>query len=85
MHQHWLAKKETSSLVSNGEIDLWYEAARASGALGGKILGAGGGGFFAFYCDHDKQGELRRTMARAGLHEVPFRMEWQGAKVVFDL
>jgi D-glycero-alpha-D-manno-heptose-7-phosphate kinase len=85
MHAHWEAKKESSSLVSGSEIDHWYEAARANGAIGGKILGAGGGGFFAFYCDHERQTELRRAMAAVGLQEIPFRFEWQGAKVVFDL
>ncbi len=81
MDVHWQRKKERSGNMSNGQIDQWYETARASGALGGKIIGAGGGGFLMFYADEDKA-KLRHAMRQAGLTEVRFRFDFQGTKVL---
>lgn len=80
MNVHWEHKKQRSSGMSNGCIDQWYELARQNGALGGKLIGAGGGGFLMFFAD-DKV-RLRRTMREAGLTEVRFRFDFEGTKVV---
>ncbi|MBI1935313.1 galactokinase [Candidatus Woesearchaeota archaeon] len=81
---HWNAKKKISSRVSNGFIDECYNAAIKSGAMGGKIMGAGGGGFFMFYCDGAKSG-LRKAMAEKGLKEMRFGFDFEGSKVVLDI
>src|SRR5947209_1481931 len=82
MKVHWEWKKERSGRMSNEDIDRWYGLALASGALGGKLIGAGGGGFLMFYAE-DKA-RLRRAMARAGLREVRFRFDFEGTKVVLQ-
>jgi D-glycero-alpha-D-manno-heptose-7-phosphate kinase len=81
MDVHWKRKKERSGNMSNGQIDEWYETARANGALGGKIIGAGGGGFLMFYADEGKA-KLRHVMREAGLKEVRFRFDFQGTTVL---
>ena len=81
MDVHWQRKKERSGNMSNGQIDEWYDAAMANGALGGKLIGAGGGGFLMFYADEDKA-KLRHAMRQAGLTEVRFRFDFQGTKVL---
>ncbi len=81
MDVHWQRKKERSGNMSNGQIDQWYETARANGALGGKLIGAGGGGFLMFYADEGKA-KLRHAMRQAGLTEVRFRFDFQGTKVL---
>jgi D-glycero-alpha-D-manno-heptose-7-phosphate kinase len=80
MHEHWLHKKKRSSAMSNSEIDRWYDLGVANGALGGKLVGAGGGGFLMFYAD-DKT-RLRHALTEAGLVEVRFRFDFEGTKVV---
>lgn len=80
MNVHWEHKKRRSAQMSNDRIDLWYAAARANGALGGKVIGAGGGGFLMFYAE-DKV-RLRRAMREAGLEEVRFRFDFEGTKVI---
>jgi D-glycero-alpha-D-manno-heptose-7-phosphate kinase len=80
MHIHWEHKKHRSSNMSSGPINDWYELARANGALGGKLVGAGGGGFLMFYAE-DKV-SLRKSMREAGLQEVRFRFDYEGTKVV---
>lgn len=80
MHVHWEHKKNRSSNMSNNLINEWYEVARANGALGGKLVGAGGGGFLMFYAD-DKT-RLRKAMRESGLPEVRFRIDFEGTKVV---
>ncbi|HML02151.1 MAG TPA: galactokinase [Candidatus Bathyarchaeia archaeon] len=83
-HEHWLAKKETSSKISNGPIDRYYEEGLRKGALGGKLMGAGGGGFLMFYCE-DRKDRLRKAMAKEGLSEVRFGFEREGSKIVVNL
>jgi D-glycero-alpha-D-manno-heptose-7-phosphate kinase len=80
MHTHWEHKKKRSAAMSNGSIDKYYELARANGALGGKLIGAGGGGFLMFYTE-DKT-RLRRAMLSTGLREVRLRFDFQGTAVV---
>ena len=80
MHEHWTSKRKRSQGMSNDRIDDWYELARANGALGGKLIGAGGGGFLMFYSE-DKM-RLRHAMAGAGLRELRVAFDRLGASVV---
>lgn len=80
MNVHWEHKKQRSSNMSNSKIDEWYELARKNGALGGKMIGAGGGGFLMFYTD-DKA-KLRHEMRQVGLSEVRFRFDFAGTQVI---
>jgi D-glycero-alpha-D-manno-heptose-7-phosphate kinase len=80
MHEHWQHKKNRSSGMSNLLIDEWYELAMKNGALGGKLVGAGGGGFLMFMAKDANN--LRRTMKNKGLEEVRFRFDFEGTKVV---
>lgn len=80
MNVHWDYKKKRSNNMSNTKIDEWYTLARQHGALGGKVIGAGGGGFLMFYAE-DKA-NLRHAMRGAGLQEVRFRFDFHGTQVV---
>jgi D-glycero-alpha-D-manno-heptose-7-phosphate kinase len=82
MHEHWEYKKRRSDAVSNQQIDRWYSLAMKNGAIGGKLVGAGGGGFLMFYA-RDRN-RLRQTMIEAGLEEVRFRFDFEGTKVVLS-
>jgi len=84
MDVHWQTKKRLAHGISNPQIDSWYELARKNGAIGGKISGAGGGGFLMLYCEENKRC-LREAMRKAGLRELNFRFEFEGSKVVFDI
>jgi D-glycero-alpha-D-manno-heptose-7-phosphate kinase len=80
MDVHWQRKKERSGGMSNPKINEWYELAMANGALGGKLIGAGGGGFLMFYSE-DKA-KLRHVLREQGLQEVRFRFDFEGTKTV---
>jgi len=80
MNDHWQRKRIRSSGMSNDRINGWYDHALANGALGGKLIGAGGGGFLLFYAN-DKP-RLRHAMREQGLQEVRFRFDFEGSKVV---
>jgi D-glycero-alpha-D-manno-heptose-7-phosphate kinase len=82
MHEHWEHKKRRSSRTSNGQIDDWYALARQNGAVGGKLVGAGGGGFLMFYATD--RNLLRHAMANAGLEEVRFKFDFEGTKVILS-
>jgi D-glycero-alpha-D-manno-heptose-7-phosphate kinase len=82
MHEHWEHKKQRSKQMSNPKIDEWYELGRRNGAIGGKLVGAGGGGFLLFYTEDRKR--LRQAMAQAGLEEMRFRFDFEGTKVLLD-
>lgn len=82
MHEHWNHKKKRSMNMSNSQIDEWYELARANGAVGGKLVGAGGGGFLMFYTE--ERNRLRHAMAKAGLQEVRFRFDFEGTKILLE-
>jgi D-glycero-alpha-D-manno-heptose-7-phosphate kinase len=79
MHEHWEHKKRRSG-VSNPRIDEWYDLGRRNGAIGGKLVGAGGGGFLMFYTEDHRR--LRSAMAKAGLEEIRFRFDFEGTKVL---
>jgi D-glycero-alpha-D-manno-heptose-7-phosphate kinase len=82
MHEHWEHKKRRSGGMSNPKIDEWYELGMKNGAIGGKLVGAGGGGFLMFLA-HDRN-KLRHAMAHAGLEEVRFKFDFEGTKVVMS-
>ena len=66
--------------MSNPQIDEWYALARGNGALGGKLIGAGGGGFLLFYCEDKRR--CRHAMMQAGLREVRFSFDFEGTKIL---
>jgi D-glycero-alpha-D-manno-heptose-7-phosphate kinase len=80
MHEHWEHKKRRSGRMTNEQIDEWYELGRKNGAVGGKLVGAGGGGFLMFYATD--RNRLRRVMANAGLQEVRFKFDFEGTKQI---
>ncbi len=81
LHQNWLLKKQLVDGISNDKIDQYYRKARSTGALGGKILGAGGGGFLLLYCEKQCQKKVRETLNE--LKEVSFDLEPQGSKIIY--
>ncbi len=83
MNIHWDYKKKRSDSMSNSKINAWYDIALKKGALGGKLIGAGGGGFLMFYAEDNKK--LRKAMADEGLREIRFRFDFDGNKVVNSL
>lgn len=82
LHYTWVLKKRLASKISNPEIDELYAAGRKAGALGGKIIGAGGGGFLLLYCPNGTREAVRRTLS--SLRELPFQLEPDGAKVILN-
>src|SRR5687768_17521322 len=80
LHEHWEHKRIRSQGMSNPQIDEWYELGIKNGALGGKLVGAGGGGFLMFYAED--RNRLRHTMSKAGLEEVRFRFDFDGTKTL---
>lgn len=81
LHEAWLAKKALSDRVSNPSVDALYDEARSAGALGGKLLGAGGGGFILFFVPPSKQLKVRKKLSR--LIQVPFKFEFSGSQIIF--
>ncbi len=84
LDEHWQNKKRRSVKISDPRIDHWYDVAKENGALGGKIMGAGGGGFFMFCCGSDHPARLRRALLDEGLRELPYDFDYEGAKVLVD-
>jgi D-glycero-alpha-D-manno-heptose-7-phosphate kinase len=82
LHESWILKKELAKQISNTHIDEIYLAARDAGAIGGKITGAGGGGFMLLCCPYDRQDNVRAALH--GLQELPFSLERDGSKVIFN-
>lgn len=83
LDEHWQNKKRRSGKISDPNIDRWYEIAKENGALGGKIMGAGGG-FFMFHCPNNHKAHLRRALSAAGLREMPYDFDFEGAKVLVN-
>ena len=84
MHVHWETKKKRSNKMSDPRIDECYEAARKNGALGGKLVGAGGGGFLMFYCENGHKPRLVEAMTEMGLRREKFRIDYDGAKILVN-
>lgn len=82
LHESWQLKKRLASQISNSTIEAFYEAARNAGAVGGKITGAGGGGFLLLFCPHEAQEAVREALS--DLQELHFQMENDGSKVIFN-
>ena len=80
MHEHWEYKRKRSRNISNSQIDEWYNLAITNGAVGGKLVGAGGGGFLMFLADDNAK--LRHVMNNAGLEEVRFRFDFYGSRIL---
>lgn len=82
--EHWQIKKSLSNKVSNPQIDKWYNQAKKLGALGGKIMGAGGGGWFVCYVNKNKE-NFRKKMQMSGLEERKVKLDWEGSKVLVNI
>lgn len=82
--EHWRYKKRMAKGITNPEFDRIYEVAKKNGAIGGKITGAGGGGFFLFYCEEKKE-KLKSALKRLGLREMKFDFDYEGTKVLVNL
>ena len=82
MHEYWELKRKLNKHVTNGVLDRLYEEARDAGATGGKIVGAGGGGFFLFHVPIEKRGIVKRALQ---LKELPFRFTKYGSRVIFNI
>ena len=80
MNVHWEHKKKRSQNMTSEQIENWYQLGIRNGALGGKLIGAGGGGFLMFYAED--RVSLRKAMMEAGLEEVRFRFDFEGTKVI---
>jgi D-glycero-alpha-D-manno-heptose-7-phosphate kinase len=83
LHRSWMIKRQIASGITDPQIDKWYKAALEAGAQGGKILGAGGGGFLLLYCEPEEQGQLTRKMEALGLRRIPFAFEGQGSRIMY--
>jgi D-glycero-alpha-D-manno-heptose-7-phosphate kinase len=82
---HWQTKKKRSQNITDPFLDECYEAARKNGAIGGKIMGAGGGGFFMFYCRNSERPMLSQTMKKIGLLPMKFHFDFEGAKILVNM
>jgi D-glycero-alpha-D-manno-heptose-7-phosphate kinase len=85
LDQHWQNKKKRSGKIADKRIDEWYELAHANGARGGKIMGAGGGGFFMFYCPDKHKSGLRQALTNDGMREMRYNFDFSGAKVLVNV
>ncbi|MCL5961672.1 MAG: GHMP kinase [Chloroflexi bacterium] len=82
LHESWIEKRRLATGISNAEIDRWYQMARVKGAAGGKLTGAGGGGFLMFYCNPDRQAAVTDALESEGLRRMDFRFESGGARIL---
>ena len=85
LHEHWTKKRKLASKMTDPTLDEHYEAARAAGALGGKLMGAGGGGFFMFYVRPADKRRVIESMTARGLRQLRFRFDVDGARIVANL
>jgi D-glycero-alpha-D-manno-heptose-7-phosphate kinase len=84
LHDHWTLKRAVTPSMTNEGIDHWYSIARKNGALGGKVVGAGGGGFLMLYCEEGRH-KVRAALANEGLVEYRFRFDFEGSKVIYNV
>lgn len=84
LHQSWVQKRGVNTDISNNQIDTAYETARKNGAIGGKITGAGGGGFLMLYCHEDKQAAVTAALGELNLSRMDFRFDFDGAQVLLS-
>jgi D-glycero-alpha-D-manno-heptose-7-phosphate kinase len=85
LHHHWIAKRKLASKMTDSVLDEHYEAARKAGAIGGKLMGAGGGGFFMFYVRPSERRRFTETMAQRGLRPLRFHFDMDGARIVANM
>jgi D-glycero-alpha-D-manno-heptose-7-phosphate kinase len=84
LHEHWTIKRGVSNGMTTDAVDGWYELARKNGALGGKLVGAGGGGFLMLYCTRERE-KVRKALVAQGLVEHRFRFVEEGSKVIYNV
>jgi D-glycero-alpha-D-manno-heptose-7-phosphate kinase len=84
LHDHWTVKRGIMNNMTTDHVDKWYSIARKNGALGGKLVGAGGGGFLMLYCEKGRE-KVRAALAGQGLTEVRFRFDFEGSKVIYNV
>lgn len=84
LHEHWTVKRGITDSMTTDQVDSWYSIARESGALGGKLVGAGGGGFLMLYCQEGRE-KVRAALAKQGLTEMRFRFDFEGSKVIHNV
>ncbi len=85
LHEHWMRKRKLASKMTDDRIDDYYETARKAGAIGGKLMGAGGGGFFMFYTRPENKRNVYEAMVKRGLKPLRFRFDLDGARIVANL
>jgi len=85
LHEHWTAKRKLASNMTDSVIDEHYEAARTAGAIGGKLMGAGGGGFFMFYVRPAEKRRVHETLVARGLRHMRFHFDFDGARIAANL
>jgi D-glycero-alpha-D-manno-heptose-7-phosphate kinase len=84
LHEHWTLKRGITENMTTDSVDSWYSIARENGALGGKLVGAGGGGFLMLYCQEGRE-KVRAALAGHGLTEMRFRFDFEGSKVIYNV
>lgn len=84
LHEHWVLKRGITDSMTTDSVDSWYSTARKSGALGGKLVGAGGGGFLMLFCQEGRE-KVRAALAKQGLKEMRFRFDFEGSKVIYNV
>jgi D-glycero-alpha-D-manno-heptose-7-phosphate kinase len=84
LDDHWETKRKLSSSISTSQVDEWYSAAKKAGSLGGKLMGAGGGGFLMIYCQPNTRQAVREALTGCGLSEVKFEFEFEGSRILLN-
>ena len=84
LHEHWTVKRGIADGMTTDSVDSWYSIARKNGALGGKLVGAGGGGFLMLFCQEGRE-KVRTALASKGLTEMRFRFDFEGSKVIYNV
>jgi D-glycero-alpha-D-manno-heptose-7-phosphate kinase len=84
LHDHWTVKRGITDGMTTDHVDSWYSIARKNGALGGKLVGAGGGGFLMLFCQDGRE-KVRAALANQGLTEMRFRFDFEGSKVIYNV